>query len=323
MIKRYTPNIYFDFYVNAARKLDIKFTTISKLKTTATFFKKKKKLLISYALLGVNSEISARLAKNKFLCYQILDQKNLPHPKALVFKKKSNIKEILQGIRDIKKPWVVKPIKGMGGSGVSVNIQEISQLKKSIKFARKKKKDIIIEEYIHGSDYRILIFNNKIIDIVKRIPASIKGNTINTIQQLIEIKNKKRKKIGLKVIKIDQELKRKLKKDNLTLESKPLNNKIVVLRKNCNMSTGGETERIKLSAIPDDNKNLFIESVKLLGLNFAGIDFIIPDITKSYKTVRCAINEINRAPGLDAHYFADGKMDNFTAEEILKMYFNS
>jgi D-alanine-D-alanine ligase-like ATP-grasp enzyme len=88
------------------------------------------------------------------------------------------------------------------------------------------------------------------------------------------------------------------------------------------MSTGGETKRIKLSSIPKENLNLFLDATRLLGLNFSGIDFISPNICKSYKTITCAINEINRAPGLDAHYFADMKLDNFVAERILKIHFN-
>jgi D-alanine-D-alanine ligase-like ATP-grasp enzyme len=66
-----------------------------------------------------------------------------------------------------------------------------------------------------------------------------------------------------------------------------------------------------------DNVEMFIAARKALGLALAGIDFITPDIAKSYKDVRCVINEINRAPMLDAHYFADFAMDNVVGERIL------
>jgi cyanophycin synthetase len=89
---------------------------------------------------------------------------------------------------------------------------------------------------------------------------------------------------------------------------------------NCNMATGGETRRLDVRRdVHPDNLKLFVDATRELGLRLAGIDFITPDMSRSHKDIRCAINEINRAPMLDAHYFADFAQNNLVGERILSV----
>jgi len=318
MIKQYSGNIYTDFYINAAKKLNISYRLLPEHKYTYILRKNNKTLFISNAVLGVNNFLSHQITNNKYKTYLLFDLENIPHPKAIKIK---DLKKIKKKVKDLNKPIVVKPIIGFGGHGVTVKINNPKQLKKAIKFAKKFKNEIIIEEFINGEDYRILLFRDKIIDIVKRIPANIKGNGKDSINILINRKNDKRKSVGLKKIRFDNELNKELKSKKLTLESKPEKGKKLYLRKNCNMASGGETKRVPLKKVHKDNKKLFIKAANFLNLNFAGIDFISKDITKSYRNNSASINEINRFPSLDVHYFADMKMDNSVAENILSTYF--
>ncbi len=323
MIKRYTSNIYFDLYLNAAKKQNIKFTYLIPEKPIGYFYKNGKKLYITHNKLGVNNCVSYLFATNKYRTYKILDIKNFPHPKAILIKKDETIKDIKKKIKKLSKPLVVKPLKGSEGHGVTVKIKTINEIKNAIKYARKYNSKIIIEEFIEGNHFRILVFQNRIIDIVQRIPAQVKGNGKDTIQSLINIKNKRRKKSGLAKIRIDEELLRHIKEQNLALSYIPKNKETVSLRLNSNMCAGGETTRIDIDSIPPVNKKMFIESTDLLGLTLSGIDFITDDITKSYSKTRCVINEINKAPMGNVHYFADMKMDNIAYEKIVSLYFNS
>jgi len=319
MIKRYTSNIYVDFYIHAAKKLKILYKIIPGYKTTLFLEINNKFLFISNAVLGINNNLSVKLTSNKYTSYQLFDMKDIPHPKGILI---TSIKNLPDKIKILKKPLVVKPIKGSGGHGVTVKLNNIKNIKKAIKGAKKINKSIIIEEYIEGTNFRILIYKNQILDIVKRIPANVIGNNKNSIQQLINKKNEKREKVGLKKIKIDNELNKELKNHTLTLKSIIPKKKTLFLRRNCNMATGGETTRVSLKNVHKDNLKLFIKSANLVNLDFAGIDFITKDISKSYKDNNSIINEINRFPSLDVHYFADMKMDNSVAEKLLSMYFN-
>jgi cyanophycin synthetase len=323
MIKRYTKNIYFDFYLNAADKLNITYKILSPLKTTARFCKDGKSLFISNAMIGINNELSANFAKNKNRAYELLKKKNIPLPIFQLFREKDCFDFIKENTANIPKPLVVKPTRGCGGTGVSVNVISEKQLRKAIDFAKEKHDKILIEEFIRGDNYRILVFQDKIIDIAKRIPANICGNGKDSIKKLIRKKNKKRKEAGLKPIRFDEEQDRQLESQELKLDSIISKGKTIFVRKSCNMAAGGETKRILAKDVHKKNLDMFLKAVNTLGLEFAGIDFITPDISKSYKDVKCIINEVNRAPSLDVHYFADMKLDNFVAETILNTYFSS
>lgn len=323
MMKRHTSNIYFDLYLNAAKKQNIKFKYLISEKPIGYFYKDGKKLYITYNKLGVNNCVSYLFATNKYRTYKILDLKKLPHPKAILIKKDETINDIENKIKKLTKPLVVKPLKGSEGHGVTVKINTINEIKNAIKFARKYNNKIIIEEFIEGNHFRILVFQNRIIDIVQRIPAKVKGNGKDTIKSLINIKNKKRKKSGLAKIRIDEELLRHIKGQNLTLSYIPKNEETVSLRLNSNMCAGGETTRININSIPSINRKMFVESTNLLGLTLSGIDFITDDITKPYSRTRCVINEINKAPMGNVHYFADMKMNNIVCEKILSLFFKS
>lgn len=322
MIKRYTSNIHFDCYLNAAKKNGIQYKSLISDKPIGYFHKNKKRLYISYNKLGVNNCVSYLFATNKFRTYELLDLNDLPHPKAITIRKEETIDTVVERVtEEIKTPWVVKPIKGSEGKGVTVMIDDKEELKEAIEFARKIAKKVIVEEFIHGKHYRIMVFRKEIIDVVERVPAYVVGDGKIPLKDLIKQKNEHREKVQMEPIRVDQELLRQIQEKDLNLQSIPKKTQRVSLRQNCNMCAGGETKRIGLKQISTDNIELFKQSVDLLGLDMGGIDFITPDISTSYKKIPCAINEINKAPMHNVHYFADMKMDNFVAEEILRLFF--
>ncbi len=75
---------------------------------------------------------------------------------------------------------------------------------------------------------------------------------------------------------------------------------IFYLRSTGNLSTGG-TSVDKTDAIHYDNRIMAERAVKAIGLDVGGVDYISPDIARSYKEVGGAIVEINAAPGFRMH----------------------
>ena len=136
MIKRYTSNIYFDLYLNAAKKKNINFTYLIPHKPIGYFHKNGKKLYITYNKLGVNNCVSHIFASNKYRTYKILDKKNFPRTKAILLKKDQSIDDKKTSINKLKKPLVIKPLKGSEGHGVTVKINTLSEIKKAVKFDR-------------------------------------------------------------------------------------------------------------------------------------------------------------------------------------------
>jgi len=160
---------------------------------------------------------------------------------------------------------------------------------------------VLGEEFIDGQNYRLLVVGNNIVGAVRRKAAHIVGNAKNSIQELIDEVNKNRKEDILKPITIDDEVNLRLNELNMTLDSIPELDQEVILRYSCNLTTGGTTEEC-MSEVGDYYKELSVNAVQALGMEFGGVDIITPDISHETK---CAINEINYNPGLRLHYKVD------------------
>jgi cyanophycin synthetase len=154
------------------------------------------------------------------------------------------------------------------------------------------------EEFLEGENYRLLVVGNKVIGAVRRKAAHIVGDGKHTIQELIDISNEERKKDILKPIKIDNEVKLRLRELNMTLDSIPKIQQKIQLRYSCNLTTGGTTQEC-MKEVDQYYKDLAVNAIKAIGMEFGGVDIITPNITKK---VKCGINEINYNPGLRLHY---------------------
>jgi cyanophycin synthetase len=75
---------------------------------------------------------------------------------------------------------------------------------------------------------------------------------------------------------------------------------VVYLRSTGNLSTGGTAIDLT-DAVHPDNREMAIRAVEAVGLDVGGVDFLTPDITRSYKEAGGAICEVNAAPGFRMH----------------------
>lgn len=161
--------------------------------------------------------------------------------------------------------------------------------------------EVLVEQFIQGENYRLLVLDNRVIAIVHRVPAYVIGDGTSTIQQLIDAKNILRSERLLLPIPIDVETISKLQTLRYNLQSVIDKDKKIFLRYNANLTTGGTTEECADITHPY-YIDLAIKAVKAIGLKYGGVDLITPDITKP---TECAINEINYNPGLRLHYKPD------------------
>tara|TARA_B100000401_G_C52763006_1_gene699214 strand:+ start:191 stop:1195 length:1005 start_codon:yes stop_codon:yes gene_type:complete len=227
----------------------------------------------------------------------LFHKNNLPTPKYQVFGKvlsKKNIEEIIND-NNINFPSVIKPIDSSLGHKVYINIKNKNELKyilqnnflnQTIPLSSTQK--IMIEEFYTGDNFRIICYKNKILYIIKKIPLHIIGNGNDSLEVLIQNLKQSKKHVDYVF----------LKNNGIKLnEVVPLNKK-VILNPLANGSQGSILENINIKDVHIDNINLFEKINTILKYNLSGIDFIIPDISKSYKTQKSAINEINSSPEL-------------------------
>lgn len=304
------PHLY--FYIQAGKSMGLEITQFSK-STMALFKKGKRQFFISRAETPLNNYVSAQIAGKKERTNKILKLNNIPVPES---KKVNNIKELSDIYDKLNHSIVIKPDQGIAGRGITI-LPSKNELEKAWRYCNNYRNEgnVVVEEFIKGRDYRILVLGNKAIAVARRVPANILGNGKDTTEALITKKNNKRKKSGMSKITIDEELKRRLKNEGYGLYSVPPTKQIIYLRYNSNMSTGGTTEECMKETHPYYLK-LAVNACKAIGLKFGGVDLITPDITDP--TIKHGINEINRAPGLRIHYFPNKGLPQNVAKQVIK-----
>ncbi len=135
---------------------------------------------------------------------------------------------------------------------------------------------------VSGNDYRILHINGKIVDIIHREDITITGNGKDDIQKLIDNRNQKQKQNkGHKTHNITWSY---IHSKGYNINSVLENGKKLEISKTKNFHNGANIVRIPLHKIPQSNLLLFNKVIDILGINFAGIDYMTSDITKPYLT---------------------------------------
>lgn len=229
-------------------------------------------------------------------------------------------KKIFYGIKYAKKlgfPLIVKPNSQSQGTEVSL-VYSAKELKKALSRIFKVDKIAIIEQYLPGRDYRVVVLDGKIISAYERIPLSVTGDGKHSILALLKQKQKKfiTENRDTKINFLDPRIKSKLKRQHLSLDSiLSLGHKIYLLD-NANLSTGGDSIDVTSDMHPKFRK-IAIKLTRDMGLRIAGVDIMVRkgDITQNPKKRSYYIIEINAAPGLD-HYVTTGVAQKKTVEAM-------
>jgi len=258
-------------------------------------------------------------AKNKILTSKTLSDANIPIPKYLNINLSNNTKTIKELIKynNITYPVVIKPINGTFGRDVLTDIESIEELDDSLQFMRNKYKNVMLEEQIAGDCYRIFIFNNNVIDIIKREKPYVIGNGVNTIKELIDMRNIEQ--IDMKLFEVKNISEIVIKKQNETLVSIPDDGKKIFISNVINMHNGARISRIPIDTVPQKNIDLFLNVNKAMNITCSGLDYLSEDICIEYDLNNSRILEVNGTPDTEIH----GKIKNYNFfEKIVNSIFN-
>ena len=267
--------------------------------------------------------VGVDISCDKLLTKQLLQNQNIPVAEG---NKVYNIIGLLQAAERIGYPVVLKPQYGNKGQGVILNIKNQKQLVESYINSRKNQKDIIIEKYFEGKDYRVCVVNYKVVATSLRVAPFVIGNGRDNLKKLIEIVNEdplrgEDHEKALTKIKIDIELNSCLSKRALNLDYIPQKEEKVLLRENANISTGGMAIDCT-EEICEENIECCINAAKTLGLDICGVDICTRNIGIPIKESNGIIMEINAAPGIRMHHYpSKGKKRN-VGKAILEMIYD-
>ena len=248
------------------------------------------------------SVISANMARNKPITIEMLRIHGLPvQPSQTI----GSEKDAIQVAQAIGYPVVVKPVDMDRGYGVVAGIENEDELRTALKYCSEKSRRILIEKHFKGRDYRLTVFEARRVWAVERQPAMVVGDGKKSIKVLLDEVNSRPersadRKSPLTIIELDNEARAMLVKQGLTESSVPAEGVEVVLRRISNVSRGGEPVAVFDNVHPD-NARLAEKAARILRLDFAGIDLLIPDIAVSWKDTGAAICEVNAQPGIGTY----------------------
>ncbi|HEV2855279.1 MAG TPA: cyanophycin synthetase [Thermoanaerobaculia bacterium] len=277
---------------------------------------------IQATLTSETRQIAVEIASDKRLTHQILEQLGLPVPRqAIVY----DAEEAVAEAESLGFPVVVKPLDGNHGKAVAIGLKTADEVRGAYEEARGICPRVIVEACQSGQDHRILVIDGRVVAVARRVPGHVVGDGRHTIAELIDIVNgDPRRGIGhekvLTRLVVDEQTRRLLDQAGLTLDSVLPEGQICYLRSTGNLSTGG-TAIDMTDVIHEDNRIMAERAVKAIGLDVGGVDFVSPDITRSYREVGGAIVEVNAAPGFRMHIAPTEGKPRDVAGPVIDMLF--
>ena len=278
--------------------------------------------LMESTLTDATSCIAADIASNKQMTKILLNDNKIPVPYGkVVFSEIS----ALMAARDVGLPVVVKPYDGNQGKGVHLSLSDEEEIKAAFREASQYSKGVIVEQYVRGKDFRVLVVGGRVCAVAERVSAGVTGDGEHTIAELVDIANQDERRgeqheKPLTKIRLDTVCLNLLKRRGITPEYVPAAGEAVALRENGNLSTGGHAiDRTR--EIHPENAELAVLAASALGVDIAGIDIVANDISKPLRKSGGVIVEVNTAPGIRMHlYPSEGEPRNVAADIVNMLY---
>ena len=248
------------------------------------------------------SSIGVELACDKEDTKFLLEQSEVPVPRGEIIRRESSLEE---SCRYVGFPLVIKPVDGNHGRGITVDINNLDDALVAFKAAKEISNAIIVEKFITGSDYRLLVIDNVLVAAALRTPAHVIGNGKSTIQELVDVVNSDpRRGYGhenvLTQITINDLTLSIIKDAGYTVKSVIADGETVVLKDTANLSTGGTAEDVT-DIVHPANVSMVERISKIIDLDICGVDIMTTDISQPLEDTGGAVLEVNAGPGFRMH----------------------
>lgn len=271
---------------------------------------------------GNTSSIAVDIACNKELTKKMLEEAAIPVPFGGLVQDEEQLKEV---IGNIGYPIVLKPLDGNHGRGQSINVNDWETARIGLLHAQKVSRKVIVETFVTGYDFRVLVINHKMVAAARRVPAHIIGDGEMNIRQLIDRENEDpRRGYGhenvLTEIEVDKDTEELLAKLEYTLETVPQKGEIVYLKSTANLSTGGTSIDVTDMVHPE-NITMMERVSKIIGLDVCGIDIMAENLTQPLKESGGTILEVNAAPGFRMHLAPSEGLPRNVAAPVVDMLY--
>ena len=244
---------------------------------------------------GCSDDVALKIADRKHLTKAILKENGFEVIDGYFI---TNEKELLQAYRDIGGAVVLKPSFGsMKGVGVHIDVKGERNLLDI--YNNGDKKYLIVERFLKGDEYRVLVLDGNVIAVTQRDAANVVGDGVSTIGELIDAKNKSRlpnPHLGTRPIEKNRLLEEFLAAQDLSMDSVPDLGCKVYCTHVANFARGGDSYNVT-NVFPSEVKKYVAAAVQAVpGLNLAGVDLLLSDGVPY-------VLEFEANPAIGCHHF--------------------
>ena len=279
---------------------------------------------IQATITSKTGHIAVEISCDKEDTHNLLRDLGLPVPiQRMIY----NERAAIRAARHIGFPVVLKPLNANHGRGVSINLTTDEQVETAFAFAREQgtSRAVLVESYVEGFDHRMLVVNNELVAVAKRVPGHVKGDGKSTVSALIDKVNEDpRRGIGhekvLTRLELDRPALELLALAGFDADTVLPDGEIFYLRNTANLSTGGTAIDLT-DVVHPDNRDMAVRAIQAVGLDVGGVDFLTADISESYKEIGGAIVEVNAAPGFRMHVAPSEGKPRDVAGKVMDMLF--
>lgn len=271
---------------------------------------------------GATSNIAVHLASNKHLTKTLLEQSGIPVPRGDTV---TTLEDAQATARRLRGPVTVKPLDANQGKGVTACCRTPEQVATAYAHARTYGRRIIVEQFIEGQDYRVLVTGDKVAAASCRRPPSVTGDGSSTLRELVAVENANPARGEghtniLTKIALDEHAAGLVREQGYEFDAVLPAGVTVQLRSNANLSTGGTAEDVT-AVLPESTRVLCIRAAQKIGLDIAGIDIVCRDIAKPLAEQRGAVIEVNAAPGIRMHHYPSRGQPRDAGDAIIEAMF--
>ena len=298
---------YKDFWDNAATQVDAGVESLGDDYYRIT--KGGHSTLVRYHFVCIDKYLSLMLVGQKPLVQRILAGFGCRVPRYVEYDLHSL--NIAQAFMDRHEGcFVVKPIEGSGGHGITTGVSSKKRLRSATIAASAsfKVQKLMIEEVVKGDSYRLLYLDGRLVDVVKRKRPTVVGNGRSSLGDLIRQENVQRlesiRAQSLTQLTVDLDAKFFFEDHGLSLSMVPRSGELVAVKNVANENSSRDNLTVSSGVHPSFD-SLAIHLKKELGLVFIGIDVMATDLCKPLEETGGAIIEINIPPGLHYHVLVD------------------
>jgi cyanophycin synthetase len=257
---------------------------------------------IQAAETDLTSAISESIAQDKDLTKMLLDAAGVPVPMG---RSVTTAEEAWAAAEELGGPVVVKPRDGSQGRGVAVNIESRERVIQAFEVAEEISSEVIVERYIPGHDFRLLVVGGALVAASRRDPPQVTGDGVQTIRQLVDQVNADPLRgdghaTSLTKIRFDDIALATLKKQGFEADSVPPSGTLIFLRNNANLSTGGSATDVTDEVHPEMAARA-VSAARMIGLDICGVDVVAESVLYPLEDQNGGVVEVNAAPGLRMH----------------------